>query len=252
MITFSHSGNVGDIIYSLPTVISICKRKQQKAHFYLKTNTYATYYPNAVHPLGNIRLNKAYAEALIPLLEAQDYIDKAAIYNDEEINIDLDSFRNFNLDMARIHLPRRYFYVFHANYNLAEPWLKVEPNPDVKDYILVNRTKRYRNLAISYKFLSQYGPIFTGLEDEFEDFTKEVGRVSFFKAVNFLELAQIIAGCKLFIGNQSFAFSLAEALKVPRILEICSASPNVIPHGNRAWDFYTQGAFEAIVATELK
>lgn len=254
MISFSHAGNAGDIIYSLPTVLSICKQKQDKAAFFLKTNVYAAYYPNAIHPLGHVRLSKEYAEALIPLLKQQDFIEHSAIHTNEKIQVDLDHFREFTMDITRIHLPRRYFYVFHANYNLALPWLNVQANPNFKDFILVNRSKRYRNLAISYKFLKNYKSVgFIGLEDEFEDFRKEVPSANvFIKAKDFLELAQVIAGAKLFIGNQSFAFSLAEALKVPRILEVCRDSPNVVPHGDRAWDFYNQSAFEAIVATEFK
>jgi len=64
---------------------------------------------------------------------------------------------------------------------------------------------------------------------------------------NFLELAEIIAGCKFFIGNQSFPFSLAEALKVNRVLEVYYSCPNVIVEGRNAFDFCFQPQFELIV-----
>ena len=65
---------------------------------------------------------------------------------------------------------------------------------------------------------------------------------------DFLELAGIIAGCKLFIGNQSFPFSIAEGLKVPRILEVYYKAANVIPEGENAHDFYFQEHLEELVS----
>jgi ADP-heptose:LPS heptosyltransferase len=64
---------------------------------------------------------------------------------------------------------------------------------------------------------------------------------------DFLELAELIAGCKLFIGNQSFPYSLAEGLKVPRILELDPADPNVVPTGGLAFDVLFQRQFEHLV-----
>ena len=64
---------------------------------------------------------------------------------------------------------------------------------------------------------------------------------------NFLEFAGIIAGCKFFIGNQSFPFAVAEGLKVKRVLEVCFECPNVIPEGKDAYDFCYLPQFEKIV-----
>ncbi len=65
--------------------------------------------------------------------------------------------------------------------------------------------------------------------------------------VNFLELAAVIAGSKLFIGNQSFPFSIAEGLKATRLLEVYHRIPNVIPEGKNGYDFYFQKHFEYLV-----
>ena len=48
---------------------------------------------------------------------------------------------------------------------------------------------------------------------------------------DFLETAQIIKGSKLFIGNQSVCFSIAEAMKHPRILEVFHKNSNCMPSG---------------------
>ena len=49
---------------------------------------------------------------------------------------------------------------------------------------------------------------------------------------------------EIFIGNQSVAYPIAEALKVPRILEACPYFPVVQPVGDDAFDFYYQPHFE--------
>ena len=42
---------------------------------------------------------------------------------------------------------------------------------------------------------------------------------------HFLDFAQIVAGCKFYVGNQSFGLSLAEGLKVPRFCEEHHSGP---------------------------
>ena len=56
----------------------------------------------------------------------------------------------------------------------------------------------------------------------------------------------IIKSCKFFIGNLCFAYSIAEGLKTPRLLETCPDFPVVFPHGDNAYDFYHQIHFEKL------
>ena len=62
-----------------------------------------------------------------------------------------------------------------------------------------------------------------------------------------MELAEIINNSKFFIGNLSFGYALAEALKVPRLLESGPNFPLVYPNGQNAYDFYFQYHFEKLV-----
>ena len=57
----------------------------------------------------------------------------------------------------------------------------------------------------------------------------------------------IIKNAKLFIGNLSFGYALAEAIKVPRLLESAPNFPLVYPNGKNAYDFYFQSHFEDLV-----
>jgi len=59
-------------------------------------------------------------------------------------------------------------------------------------------------------------------------------------------MAQIIKGCKLLVGNLSLGFALAEAIKVPRLLESGPNFPLVYPNGEDGYDFYFQEHFERL------
>ena len=83
-----------------------------------------------------------------------------------------------------------------------------------------------------------------GLKNEYDDLKKSIKNLEFYDCKNFLEMAEIVNSCKLFIGNLSFGFTLAEALKKPRLLESGPDFPLVYPNGNNAYDFYFQNHFE--------
>jgi hypothetical protein len=64
---------------------------------------------------------------------------------------------------------------------------------------------------------------------------------------DFLELAIALASAKCFLGSQSMQFQICEGLHLPRIVELCSFAPNVIPQGANGYDFYHNGAVEYYV-----
>ena len=83
-----------------------------------------------------------------------------------------------------------------------------------------------------------------GLKNEYNDLKNEIPNLEFFDCKDFLEMAQIIYSSKIFIGNLSFGFTLAEGLKKPRLLESGPGFPLVYPNGKNAYDFYFQDHFE--------
>ena len=110
------------------------------------------------------------------------------------------------------------------------------------------RSLRRQNKLIDYSFLSSYKNIvFLGLEDEFNDLKIKIKNLVHFDCKDFLELAMIMKNSKIFIGNLSFGFALAEALKIPRILELGPNFPLVYPNGINAYDVYFQKHFENLV-----
>lgn len=90
--------------------------------------------------------------------------------------------------------------------------------------------------------------MFVGTKDEFENVKIEIPNLKHLQIDHFLDLAYVIKSCKVFVGNQSMCYAIAEAVKAPRIVELCKFAPNVIPQGDGpAYDFYTQHAFEFYV-----
>jgi hypothetical protein len=243
--SFKHSGNAGDLIYALPALRVLAGKLGAKLRLALNVPLRNR---KLKHPLGGVQLNQKMYDMLEPLLSRQEYIKEMAVYDGEAVDYDLDVFRDAPFRMDRLGICRWYFYVFGITCDLSKPWLQVEPDKSYKDRIVVARSMRYRNLTFNYKFLGQYGaPIFVGLADEYEDFRLQVPQAEWIQLSDFHQLARIIAGSRLFIGNQSFPFSIAEGLKVPRVLELDPGSPNVVPTGEHGYDVLYQRQFERIV-----
>jgi SAM-dependent methyltransferase len=97
--------------------------------------------------------------------------------------------------------------------------------------VLIHRSPRWQNPVFPWrKVLDLHGSrcIFVGLPSEHEAFVKEFGPVPFRPTKNFLELARLIAGCELYIGNQSAPYAIAEAMKHNAVLEVWPEGPNCI------------------------
>lgn len=229
-----HSGNLGDIIYSLPTafalgvnhyIINIC----QDPNFAARVLTVES------------------ALALAPLLLGQGTINRVTVINSQvpweyadpqqiAVNYVLDSFRRLpNADS--IHLLYRHALVYKAEVTGNLPWIQLkQPAPKLpfdsnEPYIVVGLTGRYRRHGDDYyeQLLQDVPPenlIFIGTESEL--YRKRVVPGQYIKARDHIELAWIIRQSALFIGNPSFPYALAEAMKVPRFVELPEGS-NVAP-----------------------
>lgn len=243
-INLIHSGNAGDVIYALPTIKKIYELTGAAINLYFRLGR-AVNLPNYnTHPLGGVMLNQKMAGMLIPLIQSQEYIDNCEVYNGQAIDIDLDYFRSGAIP-THGNIARWCSYVTGVSPDLWKKWLSANPDTAYADSIIVARSGRYRNRAIGYAFLNKYpNLVFLGIESEYEDIKQYLPNIRWVQVTDFLQMAQIIAGCKFFIGNQSFPYSIAEALKKPRILEVSFEVTNVMPEGEGGHDFFFQEHFE--------
>jgi hypothetical protein len=234
---FHHSGLAGDAIYALPAMLDLARRVDRRPRLLLDPRP----------------LDWSGADRLLPLLAEQPGFD-SGLYAGEPIDIDLDRFRNLPFDLSRGYLARMYTLLLPCCPDLAAPWLMIEPDERYRGSIVVNRTSRYRNPGISYRFFGRYPDLlFLGLESEYENVRTEVGsRLRWVPTADLAAAARVIAACRLFVGNQSSCFAIAEGLKVPRVLEVCPYCPNVIPHGSDGWDTLLQPHFEQVIELILE
>lgn len=250
-ISFSHSGHAGDIIYSIPTMYALAAGR--KINLYLELNKPNRDFTKTMrHPNGNVMLNEKSVQLFAPLLLAQkDFIRCEALTN-QKVHYDLTAFRELPFDYRMGSITRWYFLTYGISSDLGKPWLQVTPDASFNNAVVIARSSRYRTPKIEYGFLQKYPRVvFVGMPDEFADMQKQIPNLTYQPVNNFLELAEVIAGSKLFIGNQSFPFSLAEALKVKRVLEVFPQCPNVLVEGANAFDFCYQPQFEKIISDLL-
>ena len=245
-ISFLHYGHLGDIINSLPVIKELSKTK--KCFLYIQKNKkIPEHVVSKNHPFGDIYLSEKAINKMLPLLQSQKFIEKVEIYNNQEVNIDLNFFRelpiNFNIDSVRW-----YSHLTGKFPDLSNNYIEVPNHEKFKNYIVIMRSLRRQNKFIDYSFLSSYkNLVFVGLKSEFENLKTKIDNLEYYDSKDFLELASIIKNARIFIGNLSFGYALAEAIKVPRLLESAPNFPLVYPNGYDGYDFYFQVHFEEIV-----
>jgi hypothetical protein len=241
---------------------AICGVQGDKAVIYQWLNQEGYLYPGAVHPYGMKMMNEYAFNMLKPLLEAQPYVQEFKQWQGEKAHVDLDMHRQ-----VKNHMPYGNIVTWQAMVyaemtpRFWEPWLEITldldlpvPMPTIGK-IVINRTQRYHNQWIDYFFLKEYRDqlYFVGTKEEHEIFQTDWGiELPYEPVLNFRHLAMILKTCKLFIGNQSMCFAIAEGLKVPRILEVCDQAPNVIPAGEGGYYTRNPDTFKYLVEKLLK
>lgn len=223
---FHHSGDLGDVVYSLPTI-----RELGGGDVFLT--------PDNRTPMSTReKMNPGRAELLRALLTAQPYI-RSVEFCEEMPAVDYDLnqmrmlLRHERLDLTRgFNLARVFLRAFGLPlHHDEEAWLTVPAHRLPDTPVVINRTLRYRDAGFDWKHLlrqCQGRCVFIGTKDEHDDFCRVVGEVPYLPTANLFEAAQIIAGARLFVGNQSCAFAIAEGLKQRAILEACPNGSNTL------------------------
>jgi len=247
VLSVKHSGGAGDIVYSIPALLSLVSQHRiERVTYYLQLNQEAHY--SGRHPLGNVLLDAGFAARLKPLLLAQPAIQEVEIYSGQSVNVDFDVFRGLPINHAMYSIPRWYFlFVVGTAWDLSRPWLEVTPDTRFEGAVLVGRNPRLQSPFIRYDFIDKFADdvVFVGVRQEFDEFRLQCPRCTrFYEAPDFLELARVLAGCRFYVGNQGFIYTLAEALKIRRLLETNVKAANNVPEGGECYDALFQQGFE--------
>jgi hypothetical protein len=249
---YKSSSPAGDLMSFMAGIKKLWEDTGKKAIIYQRLDMPGAGTDTSIHPYRNkfdepVCMNRYMLEMLYPLIVSQEYVEDYVVYAGEEVDVDFDLIRMERYtNQPRGSLNRWFNYVFpQMASDLSVPWLTISPNKT--DKIIINFTQRYRNHLINYFFLKEHQDkvVFVGLKEERDLFCSTWNiDIPHLEIHDFYQLATLIAGCKFFLGNQSFCYQLAEAMKAPRILEISPHLPNVIPTGKNGYDFYHQGSLD--------
>lgn len=230
MNTFKHSGDLGDIVYAMPTIKAL-----GGGIVYLNPGKKLPF------PIHGIPTKKFTSEKPIdmirPLLEAQPYIEKVLVWDGEEVTYDLDIFRNKGINLSNTNLAEAHCITFDVDKSVInQQWIfNVGRRRIANKNVVFHRSPRYHNPDFNTKYwpyyISRYGrdAVFVGTPEEYKEFISKFDceYIHFHQVDNFLELAEIINGAVIFIGNQSMPYAVSEGLHHPsNILEVCINHPN--------------------------
>lgn len=224
---FKHSGTLGDLIYSLPIV-----KHFGGGEFYLHLNQIdwigQHYYGSQPAPFHRGRMTPEDLEFMRSFMLAQSYITKfEALGPGTEITHNLDRFR-----VPFVGHPGNYVDIYAREFGITEPgqqeqlrrtpWLTVPQPREIpgRPYV-INRTARWSSEASKdtwHQWRDQGAAeqsVFVGLAEEYRAFREFSGwDLPHYPTKTLLDLAEVIAGCEQFIGNQSVSLSLAIGLGV--------------------------------------
>lgn len=223
-----HCGKRGDVIYAMAAMKRLYELDGQRVRVVL----------------NDFWLPPVAKESLVPLLASQPYIDPEIEDEDGEVcEVDFMEWIH-DYDHHRNAVQAVLDFVtspIHADVpidtdNPAQPWLEIDVPEN--GLTLINWTGRYLNEDVNKRF--DWGPLlaeipaarFIGLPEEHTAFCEHFHRdVAYEPTANLLDAAQRIAGCSLFMGNQSAPLALAHALGKRVIVESAEENPNCIFNG---------------------
>ena len=252
--TFKHSGDLGDIIYSLPTI-----QKLGGGVLYLDPTggegdeeCVKHCSPNRKRGYNRVtKFNRAGCDFITPLLKEQYYIDDVRVWGGEKVNYNLNKHRELfathhPMNIAEQHL--KAFGVSDHPYeektctSLLPPWLKIKTSANMlrdafggKQRGVIARSLRYQYQGNVWDYLVEKNSyeikdsIFIGNELEHACFKAEFFDLPHVKVKDANEMAQIIGSASYFFGNQSFPTAICMGLgNTPAYIEVCGYVPNTI------------------------
>lgn len=231
VLTFRHAGDLGDIIYSLPVLRSLCNGQPSVLLI-------------EAAPYTRVRLTPDKWCGIDHLIRAQPYIADVRAHNGEAPTFNLNDFRQRMFTLLKMHGVHKEKHLTHwmcevhgvdPNVLLTQ-WLEVEPIKVARVVFARSGAGRdpryvYQNPAFPWhRVWAKYGKeaVFVGTAHEHELFCATCGDVPRVETETLLEAAQVIAGCELFVGNQTCTHAIAEGLKKRIILEVWPGGPNCL------------------------
>ena len=241
--TFKHSGDLGDIIYSLPTI-----KMLGGGVLYLDITGGADEPSCRAQCMnGKTKFNETSYNFVRPLIAAQPYITDVKIFNGEKIDHNLNLFRYKFADPNSRSSTKNLLDLHLDAFNLPEwdpnaGWLEVAEPIFLERKTIVSRSPRmqanYPWFEVN-KFNFRDKAVFVGLPKEHDifEYTFDI-KIPHHQVKDALELAQVIAGCKAFAANSTFTLAVAIGLgTVPIIQEVEPHFPTTVFKGKKNMNY---------------
>jgi hypothetical protein len=226
--TFKHSGDLGDIIFSIPTINALGGGT-------LFLDPAGGEASPLVSWIGQPRtkLNMESISALAPLLRIQKCIVDAVPWSGQDVQYDLDKFRRHILfnNVCISHLD-----AFKLNHDLSrKPWLNFPYKRKLPKPMVISRSPRYHG---NYTFWVHQlvriknDAIFVGFEKEHEIFEYTFGhKIDFYRTPSILDLAETINSAEVLFCNQGLPHAIAEGLHRRLVCEVYRVYPSAVFEG---------------------
>lgn len=199
-VSYKHLAPSGDLLACLPGMRQIWIETGKRAVIMQRLNTPASFYEGAIHSIFDeqgdpVAMSKKQWEMLVPLLQAQEYVERCEVWEGQEFEVNLDQIRegkytpmpNGSLyHWQQLAVPQMagdysrpwllaYYEAVHLEID-AIPKLTFEELNDIyaqtgnlfisrqdqlgwrdcRNKVIVTRTERYTNPMITYFFLSKW------------------------------------------------------------------------------------------------
>lgn len=188
------------------------------------------------NPICKPILQPSRFNAIKPLMEAMEWVKSFEQYAGQELTHNVANWRDGGVPFGET------LATLHANWAgvpiTLDPWISVPPNPSFKDAIVIARSTRHQNPYFPWIDLIDHfkDVVFIGLPEEHIQLQNETGRkFQYAPTKTLLEVAEILAGAKLFIGNQSSPLNVAIGLGIPFVCECSLTSVDTVYPRIHSW-----------------
>lgn len=215
---FFHSGDLGDILYSLPVI-----RAMGGGRLFLHDEP-------GVETTHRMSVDRV--KLIAPLLVKQDYIAGVAPIFPPGDAVNLNKFRTSGLDFYNGWLPEVQAKTWDFTRSIASTqWLQA-PEGSYAAPVIFSRSLRYANPDFPWgQVIEKYGKWakFIGTSTEHAAFNVAFScEIPYYETPTLLDAAVAISQADMFVGNQSCPLAIAEGLKKRIVCEVCPQCPNCI------------------------
>jgi hypothetical protein len=220
MRSFYHTGDIGDIIAALPVIrhlgggdliIGDAPIPGQQIRESMQGRRY-----DALAPL---------VRAAVPYVTSVQFVGGPM----PAVDYDLSTFRQTNsFGQNLAEWQARHLGITNLD---QSKWLEVTPSAESRGKVVIARSPRYHNPQFNWRRIldaNRNSLLFIGLPDEHALFKRDFGYVPYRPTEDMLQVAELIAGSSLFVGNQSAPMWTAMALAHDLVQESWAHAPNSI------------------------